>query len=88
MIIKILLAIFGALLLLELIALFWLYLSVGSYQKFWQKKATEVGEITYLALGDSAAQGIGASSPMRGYVGAVARRIEAQTGKRVRVVLI
>jgi lysophospholipase L1-like esterase len=72
--------------LIEALALAWLYFSVGHYRNFWVDKAREQGEITYLALGDSAAQGIGASSPMRGYVGLIAKRLEKETGKSVRVV--
>lgn len=67
-------------------ALGWLLLSVKSHKNFWERKANESGEITYLALGDSAAQGIGATSPMRGYVGLIAKRLEEKTGKTVRVV--
>ena len=63
-----------------------LYISVGKYKDFWASKANESGEITYLALGDSAAQGIGATSPMRGYVGVIAERLEQKTGKKVRVI--
>ncbi len=70
----------------ELLALVWLWRSVGVYKNFWAQKAQESGEFTYLALGDSTAQGIGASSPMRGYVGEVEKRLEQKTGKRVRVV--
>lgn len=76
----------GVVVLVELLALGWLYLSVGRYRNFWVQKVKEQGEVTYVALGDSAAQGIGATSPMRGYVGLIAKRIEAQTGKSVRVV--
>lgn len=61
-------------------------MTVGSYKSFWVEKANETGEITYLALGDSAAQGIGASSPMRGYAGIIAKRLEEKTNKKVRVV--
>lgn len=81
-----LLIIIGALVVLEIIALVWLYLSVGRYEKFWNEKADESGEITYLALGDSTAQGIGATHPMKGYVGLIAKDIEKQTGKSVRIV--
>lgn len=83
---KILLTILASIVVIELLALLWLYLSVSSYQKFWQNKAKEPGEITYVALGDSAAQGIGATSPMRGYVGLIAKKLEAKTGKKVRVI--
>ena len=34
---------------LELIALMWLYFSVGSYKAFWVDKAKQEGELTYLA---------------------------------------
>lgn len=70
----------------ELIALVWLALSVGSYKNYWQKRSQQPGEITYLALGDSSAQGIGASSPSRGYVGLIANRLQQKTGKTVRVI--
>lgn len=59
---------------------------MSRFKTFWVNKASEPGEITYLALGDSAAQGIGASSPMRGYVGLLSKRIEEQSGKTVRIV--
>jgi lysophospholipase L1-like esterase len=73
------------LVIVEVILLLWLYFSVSRYKTFWEAKAKASGEITYLALGDSAAQGIGASSPMRGYVGLLAKRIEEKTGKPVKI---
>ncbi len=72
----------------ELIALAWLASTLSTYKDYWAQKASESGEITYLALGDSAAQGIGATSPMRGYVGLVAKRLEQQTSKTVKIVNI
>ncbi len=80
------LAVFMGVILLIIIGLVRLKLSVDSYENYWTRVAKEGGDITYLALGDSAAQGIGASSPDKGYVGAIASRIEAETGKSVRVV--
>lgn len=80
------LIILGAGLVVELLALGWLYLSVQRYHNYWLEQAKQPGQLTYVALGDSAAQGIGASSPRRGYVGLIAARLEAQTGKTVRVV--
>lgn len=80
------LIIIAVLVVIEFIALSLLYISVGKYKGFWESKANETGEITYLALGDSAAQGIGATSPMRGYVGIIAKRLEQKTGKKVRIV--
>ncbi|MGT2425869.1 SGNH/GDSL hydrolase family protein [Amnibacterium kyonggiense] len=41
--------------------------------------------VLYVALGDSAALGLGASRPERGYVGIVADEIARITGRRVRV---
>lgn len=84
----IILSIIVAIVVIELLALAWLAMSVGHYKAFWTDKAQGTGEITYLALGDSAAQGIGATSPMRGYVGLVAKRLEQKTGKSVRIVNI
>ena len=86
--IKVLLIIVGVLVAIQVIALSWLATSVGRYETFWNDKAKQAGEITYLALGDSAAQGIGATSPMRGYVGLIAKDIEKKTGKTVQVVNI
>ena len=54
--------------------------------KWWRDQATDTGELLYVAIGDSAAQGIGASAPSRGYVGIVADHIRAVTGRTVRVV--
>ncbi len=82
------LIIIGVLIVIEIAALVWLATTVNRYKDFWTAKAHESGEITYLALGDSAAQGIGASSPMRGYVGLIAKDIERQSNKSVKVVNI
>lgn len=76
----------GVLVLLEIIGLLWLLNSVQRYNNFWETKAKETGEITYLAMGDSAAQGIGATNPMKGYVGLIAKDIEHKTGKTVKIV--
>jgi acyl-CoA thioesterase-1 len=66
----------------------WLATSVNRYSSFWVDKANDKGDITYLALGDSAAQGIGATSPTKGYVGIVANNIQQTSGKTVRTVNI
>ncbi len=76
----------GGILLLEIIALLWLKLTVTTYHNFWVEKAKQPGEFTYIALGDSAAQGIGATSPMRGYVGLITKQLETKTGKKVKVI--
>ena len=83
---KIFLVVLLALAIVEGLALLWMLFTVNHYATFWRDKAKHPGEITYLALGDSAAQGIGATSPMRGYVGLIAKRLENKTGKSVRVI--
>ena len=60
--------------------------SVGEYRDYWQQPRGEVGGLLYVALGDSAAQGIGASRPERGYVGLLAARMRLRTGGPVQVV--
>jgi len=84
----VLLTIIGAFILIEVVALLWLAFSVNRFHDFWAAKANETGEITYLALGDSAAQGIGVTNPMKGYVGLIANKIEGKSGKSVRIVNI
>jgi lysophospholipase L1-like esterase len=56
------------------------------HSKWWREHAKEEGELLYVALGDSAAQGIGASSPHLSYVGVIADEIRLLTGRTVRVV--
>lgn len=58
------------------------------HSKWWRDHAKKEGELLYVALGDSAAQGIGASKPHRGYVGAVMRELADVTGRSIRVVNI
>lgn len=60
--------------------------SVGAYATYWEQPRGEAGGLLYVALGDSAAQGIGASRPERGYVGLIAQRLRDSTGKSVQVV--
>lgn len=68
--------------------------SVGRYATFWQGQRTQStdaaggaqGGLLYIALGDSAAQGIGASSPSRGYVGLLATALERASGRPVQLV--
>lgn len=56
------------------------------HSKWWRDHATADGELLYVAIGDSAAQGIGASIPGRSYVGVLADGLRASTGRTVRVV--
>lgn len=54
--------------------------------RWWKDQGAKDGELLYVALGDSAAQGVGASRPGRGYVGLVAEHLRRRTGRTVRVV--
>src|SRR5829696_358895 len=60
--------------------------SVQRHQGHWVRRRLRPGELSYAALGDSLAQGIGASDPERGYVGLLAARLERETGLGVEVV--
>ncbi|KZC95065.1 esterase [Clavibacter tessellarius] len=53
---------------------------------WWREHAQLEGDLLYVALGDSTAQGIGASRPVNGYVGILADRIRALSGRSVRTV--
>lgn len=71
------------------VALFRLYRQVSGYKTYWNNRAASMVEsnsIYYVALGDSAAQGIGASSPDKGYVGLIAKSIQQQTNRPVHVI--
>jgi lysophospholipase L1-like esterase len=54
--------------------------------RFWREERANHGDLLYVAIGDSAAQGIGASQPVRSYVGLIAEHIRSSTGRSVRVV--
>lgn len=60
--------------------------SVDEHATYWARPHGRSGGLLYAALGDSAAQGIGASRPDRGYVGVLARRLSDGTGRPVEVV--
>ena len=75
----VLLAFFGSAVLAE-------HASVAHDRRYWSVPRGPAGGLLYVALGDSAAQGIGASSPERGYVGLLANRMRRATGRPVQVV--
>lgn len=60
--------------------------AIPEHSDWWKSQRDREGELLYVAIGDSAAQGIGASRPGRSYVGAVAQHIRATTGRTVKVV--
>jgi lysophospholipase L1-like esterase len=60
--------------------------SIPVNSDWWREQRAREGDLLYVALGDSAAQGIGASRPGRSYVGQLATRLRETTGRTVRVV--
>jgi acyl-CoA thioesterase I len=63
--------------------------SITTYKNYWDKQniqAAEANSLLYVALGDSTAQGIGASRPEKGYVGLLAKKIAENSGQSVRVI--
>jgi acyl-CoA thioesterase I len=59
---------------------------VDRYRRYWSLPRGAPGGLLYVALGDSTAQGIGASGPEKGYVGLFAQRLRAETGRPVQVI--
>lgn len=55
------------------------------HSKWWREHARSEGELLYVAIGDSTAQGIGASRPERSYVGQLAAAVRQQSERSVRV---
>ncbi|HEV7951036.1 MAG TPA: SGNH/GDSL hydrolase family protein [Glaciihabitans sp.] len=60
--------------------------SIPVNSKWWKDYRSHEGEILYVAMGDSTAQGIGASKPHRSYVGELTKHMRTVSGKSVRVV--
>lgn len=86
---RIALIIIIALVLIQLLHLWSLKRQVGQYKTYWQNLAANdapADSIWYVALGDSAGQGIGASKPQNGYIGRVSESIAKRTGKPVHTV--
>jgi lysophospholipase L1-like esterase len=53
------------------------------HSKWWRDRAAAGGELLYVAIGDSAAQGIGASRPGLSYVGLIAEEVASASGRVV-----
>lgn len=60
--------------------------SVDRNAAYWSQPQGDAGGLLYVALGDSAAQGIGASRPDNGYVGLIGQRLRDATERPVEVV--
>lgn len=66
----------------------WFYMTSQTprYAQFWWQQQKQNGEITYLALGDSSAQGIGTSKPENSYVYQLAKQISDDEKKTLRII--
>jgi lysophospholipase L1-like esterase len=62
-----------------------LYDDIPALAEHWSHPQGEAGGLLYVALGDSAAQGLGASSPDTGYVGLIAQHLRDESGLPVQV---
>ena len=60
--------------------------NIPVHSAYWRARRELPGDILYIAIGDSAAQGIGASRPARSYVGVIAKRLEKLSGRSIRVI--
>lgn len=70
---------------IEAVLLVQLKSHLKSYGEYWKHTPT-TGSFVYVALGDSTAQGIGASKPDLGYVGLLRDKLAAKTGQSVHTV--
>lgn len=74
---------------IEIVALLTMKSSVGRYHQYWQSRAQQPAQdngLVYIALGDSTAQGIGATSAAKSYVGLIAEQLEKTSGRPVRLI--
>lgn len=72
-----------------ILSLFELYTQIGRYKHYWERnnqKPSSANEILYVALGDSTAQGIGATHPRHSYVGLVSKELEKKNYQPVRTI--
>lgn len=74
---------------LFLLSLFSLWTQLARYQSYWDKRnglPAEGEEALYVALGDSAAQGVGASHPSKGYVGIISEELATKYNQPIKTV--
>lgn len=66
-----------------------MYSKISRYSAYWNQRASQSSEenaLVYVALGDSTAQGVGASKAEKGYVGLVANALEDKHKRPVHVI--
>lgn len=85
-------ALIGLVVLIGLLRIGELYTQLARYRAYWHRhnqitlSSSRVENIRYYALGDSAAQGVGATSPSRSYPVLVAKEVEKSQGKTVELI--
>lgn len=74
--------------LLVLISVGELYSQLGRYTRYWQSvnASADKDGFVYVAFGNSAAQGVGATKPQNGYVGLVAKALSEEIGEPVQTI--
>lgn len=88
---KILLIILGIVATLTIMSLIYLALSVGRFTNYWKDRVSQPAPknaLVYVALGDSAAQSVGALTPSGGYVGKFAKQLQTNSGRPVKIINI
>jgi len=78
-------AAFGVLAIVTTIRITTLYDDIDDLAEHWSSPQGEPGGLVYVALGDSAAQGLGSSRPETSYVGLIAQQLRDETGLPVQV---
>lgn len=82
-------AVLLVLVLIVVLRLVFLWRDIGGFRSYWQERAArpiEDNALIYVALGDSAAQGLGASHPEKGYVGLISDYLASKTNRPVHVI--
>jgi acyl-CoA thioesterase-1 len=83
---KVICAVVSAVVAISALRVVLLYRGIDDGMAHWKEPRGEPGGLLYVALGDSAAQGLGASEWDKGYVGLIAQRLRDKTGKPVQVI--
>lgn len=65
-----------------------LYTQLSRYKRYWEASNAQADKsgFVYVAFGDSAAQGVGATRPQNGYVGLVAKELTGERGEPVQTI--
>lgn len=71
------------------VSLLYLAVSVGIFTKYWKDQNNRLAAkdaLVYVALGDSAAQAVGAYAADQGYVGQFAKRLQVKENRPVKII--